>query len=42
MVLTAGGIPLQMLARVRVTVQMVAVRTPLIPGHANLTNDHVF
>jgi len=42
MVLTAGGIPLQMLARVRITVQSVAVRTPLIPGHANLTKDHVF
>jgi len=35
MVLTAGGIPLQMLATVKITVQRVAVNTPLIPGHAS-------
>jgi len=41
MVLTAGGIPLQMLARVRITVQIVAVRTPRTPGHASLTKNQV-
>ena len=39
---TAGGIPLQMLARVKSTVQLVAVRTPRTPGHASLMKKMMF